>query len=44
MGNVVVGLQIEPESSKDFDDFLKTLAYPYVEESGNYVFQAFLRG
>lgn len=42
-GRILVGLQVPKNESKDFKSFLKTLAYPYVEETANPVYQMFLR-
>jgi threonine dehydratase len=43
MGRVMVGIQVPSESSQEFQDFLDTLKYPYVEESENDVYQRFLK-
>jgi threonine dehydratase len=36
-------LQVPASDSAAFDDFLQTLAYPYVEETTNPVYRLFLR-
>ena len=42
-GRILVGIQV-PSSDRDaFDEFLATLAYPYVEETRNPVYKLFLR-
>jgi threonine dehydratase len=42
-GRILVGLQVPPNEAADFDAFLTTLGYPYVEETDNPVFQMFLQ-
>ena len=42
-GRILVGLQVPPADSKAFDAFLKTLGYPYVEETINPVYKLFLQ-
>ena len=42
-GRILVGLQVPAGDERDFDDFLRTLAYPFVEETGNPVYGLFLR-
>ena len=42
-GRVLVGLQVPTADERAFAGFLRTLAYPYVEESGNPVYRLFLR-
>jgi threonine dehydratase len=42
-GRILVGIQVPPKDHKAFDDFLKTLGYPYVEETDNPVYQLFLQ-
>nr|MBP9150274.1 threonine ammonia-lyase, biosynthetic [Rhodoferax sp.] len=42
-GRILVGLQVPQAESADFDAFLTTLGYPYVEETDNPVFQMFLQ-
>jgi threonine dehydratase len=43
-GRILVGLQVPPKDDKAFDKFLKTLGYPYAEETDNPVYRLFLRG
>ncbi|KAJ3303615.1 hypothetical protein HDV03_003692 [Kappamyces sp. JEL0829] len=43
MGRVMVGIQVPAESNDGFQEFLSTLKYPYVEETGNDVYQRFLK-
>jgi threonine dehydratase len=38
-----VGLQVPAKENKAFEQFLKTLGYPYVEETSNPVYQMFLQ-
>ncbi len=42
-GRILVGLQVNTLDNKAFDAFLKTLGYPYVEETNNPVYQMFLK-
>jgi len=42
-GRILVGLQVPPMDNAAFDDFLKTLDYPYVEETTNPVYRMFLQ-
>ena len=42
-GRILVGLQVPPKDDQAFDQFLETLGYPYVEETGNPVYRLFLR-
>ncbi len=42
-GRILVGLQVPAKDGKAFDKFLTTLAYPYVEETANPVYQMFLQ-
>ena len=42
-GRILVGLQVPQADNADFDEFLNTLAYPYVEETGNPVYRMFLQ-
>jgi threonine dehydratase len=42
-GRILVGLQVSETENKAFDAFLKTLGYPYVEETDNPVYKLFLK-
>ena len=42
-GRILVGLQVPPGDKVAFDGFLKTLGYPYVEETTNPVYRMFLQ-
>jgi threonine dehydratase len=42
-GRILVGIQVPNTDRAAFDEFLTTLAYPYVEESRNPVYRLFLR-
>jgi threonine dehydratase len=42
-GRILVGLQVPDKDDKAFDKFLKTLGYPYVEETHNPVYRMFLQ-
>jgi threonine dehydratase len=42
-GRILVGIQVPPKDDKAFDKFLKTLGYPYAEETDNPVYRLFLR-
>jgi threonine dehydratase len=42
-GRILVGIQVPDGDEPAFDQFLRTLAYPFVEETGNPVYGLFLR-
>jgi threonine dehydratase len=42
-GRILVGIQVPAGDERAFDAFLRTLAYPCVEETGNPVYRLFLR-
>ncbi|MCU4120975.1 threonine ammonia-lyase, biosynthetic [Variovorax sp. N23] len=42
-GRILVGLQVPAGDHGAFEDFLKTLGYPYVEETGNPAYRLFLQ-
>ena len=42
-GRILVGLQVSILDHKAFDAFLKSLGYPYVEETNNPVYRMFLK-
>ena len=42
-GRILVGLQVNTLDNKAFDAFLKTLGYPFVEETNNPVYKLFLK-
>ena len=42
-GRILVGIQVPRGDEGGFDDFLRSLAYPCVEETGNPVYGLFLR-
>ena len=42
-GRILVGLQVNTLDNKAFDAFLKSLGYPYVEETDNPVYKLFLK-
>jgi threonine dehydratase len=42
-GRILVGLQVSTLDHKAFEAFLKTLGYPYVEETNNPVYRMFLK-
>jgi threonine dehydratase len=42
-GRILVGLQVPEADNKAFAAFLKTLGYPYVEETNNPVYRLFLK-
>ena len=42
-GRILVGLQVPQSDDKAFARFLKTLGYPYVEETANPVYRMFLQ-
>ena len=41
-GSVLAGLQVPPEDSQEFQDFLKNLGYAYVDETENPAYKHFL--
>lgn len=41
-GSVLAGLQVPPQDSQEFQDFLKNLGYSYVDESENPAYKHFL--
>lgn len=43
VAKVMIGIQVPPHTSEEFDLFLTSLGYPHVEETGNAVYQNFLR-
>ena len=42
-GRILVGIQVPREDEAAFRQFLQTLSYPFVEETGNPVYRLFLR-
>jgi hypothetical protein len=42
IGKVLAGIQVLPEDSQLFVDFLQNLGYPYVEETGNEMYKKLL--
>ena len=42
-GRILVGIQVPAGDEAGFDEFLRTLAYPFVEETRNPVYGLFLR-
>ncbi|KAF8161126.1 threonine ammonia-lyase [Crassisporium funariophilum] len=44
LAKVLAGIQVPEEDSVAFDDFLKKLDFPYVEETENSVYKRFLQG
>ncbi|CAL1707270.1 unnamed protein product [Somion occarium] len=44
LGKVLAGIQVPPEQSNKFNEFLQRLGYPYVEETDNEVYKRYLRG
>jgi threonine dehydratase len=42
-GRILVGIQVPASDDKAFRQFVKTLAYPHVEETHNPVYRLFLR-
>ncbi|OBZ70845.1 Threonine dehydratase, mitochondrial [Grifola frondosa] len=44
IGKVLAGIQVPPEDTSAFADYLKNLGYPYVEETDNEVYKRYLRG
>lgn len=44
LGKVLAGIQVPADESEQFDQFLDTLDYAYVEETENAVYKRFLQG
>ena len=44
IGKILAGIQVPPSDYEEFDEYLKNLAYPYVEETDNAVYKRLLRG
>jgi threonine dehydratase len=42
-GRILVGLQVPAGEGAEFDAFLETLGYPYVEETANPAYRLFLQ-
>ena len=42
-GRILVGLQVPASDGREFEAFINTLAFPCTEETGNPVYQLFLR-
>ncbi len=42
-GRILVGIQVPAEEQADFDGFLRSLAFPYAEETGNPLVGLFLK-
>ncbi|KIM40097.1 hypothetical protein M413DRAFT_19326 [Hebeloma cylindrosporum] len=44
LGKVLAGIQVPQQDFHQFDQFLQTLDYPYVEETNNSLYKRFLQG
>ncbi|KAF8578026.1 threonine ammonia-lyase [Ramaria rubella] len=44
VGKVLAGIQVPPEESEQFNEFLQKLGYYYVEETYNEVYKRYLKG
>ena len=44
LGKVLAGIQVPQQDFHQFDLFLQTLDYPYVEETDNSLYKRFLQG
>jgi threonine dehydratase len=44
LGKVLAGIQVPPNESPDFEQYLSELGYLYVEETENEVYRRYLRG
>lgn len=42
VGKVLVGVQVPPDASDEFEQYLEELGYPYVEETENMAYKMFL--
>jgi len=43
LGRVLAGIQVPTDDDQRFNTFLRTLGYPYIEETNNPVYRRFLR-
>lgn len=43
VGKILAGIQVPPEESKKFDEFLEQLGYEYVEETNNDTYKRYLQ-
>lgn len=41
---MLAGIQVPLDDQEEFDRFLRTLGYPYVEETLNEMYKKYLRG
>lgn len=44
VGKILAGIQVPPEDTEQFSEYLQKLGYPYVEETENEVYKRYLRG
>lgn len=44
LGKVLAGIQVPPDESAQFDEFLNQLGYTYIEETDNEVYKRYLKG
>ena len=44
IGKVLAGIQVPPKDTVEFEEYLKNIGYPYVEETESEVYKRFLRG
>ena len=43
VGKILAGIQVPPDESKEFDEFLEQLGYEYVEETNNDTYKRYLQ-
>lgn len=44
IGKILAGISVPPEDNAQFEEFLASINYPYVEETDNVAYQLFLKG
>ncbi len=42
MGKILCGIQVPAEDTAEFDEWLKQIGYPFVEETNNAIYADFL--
>jgi hypothetical protein len=43
LAQILAGIQVPPDETKEFEEFLRNLGYSYVEETENVVYKKYLR-
>lgn len=44
IGKILAGISVPPEDNVQFEEFLASINYPYIEETDNVAYQLFLKG